>query len=117
MRRPHLQVLAVVVALVALLGSAALLFTDPSDISYECPAATWTLIAEPAPPDPGSGDFFDAGAACNRAAAERFRTAAVTSLSALLLLLALNAAGLVSRSAHNPPLVQEARVGGPTDHP
>ena len=117
MGRPYLQVLAVVVALVALLGSAALLFTDPSDISYGCPAATWTLIAEPAPPDPGSGDFFDAGAACNTAAAERFRTAAVTSLSALLLLLALNAAGLVSRSPHSPLSMQDARVGGPADHP
>ena len=84
--------IAVAVPLVAVLVAAYLLFTDPSDVSYDCPGTTWTLLTEPAPPGPGSPeDFFDAGTACNSAAADRARTTLVIVLSALSLLAVLAA--------------------------
>ena len=86
-----MRAVAVAVPFVAVVFAAYLLFTDPSDVSYDCPATTWTLLTEPAPPGPVPEYFFDAGTACNRAAADRTRTASAVMLSALSLLLAVSA--------------------------
>ena len=92
MKRLYMRAVTVAAPLVALLFAAYLLFTDPSDSSYDCPATTWTLLTQAAPAGPGSEDFFDAGAACNSAAGDRARTASAVMLFTLSLLLVTAAA-------------------------
>jgi hypothetical protein len=92
MKAARLRALVVLVPLATVAWAGYLLFTDPSDISYECPGTTWTLLHTPAPDGPGTApEFFDAGRACNAAAGARTRTAATVMLSGLSLVLVATA--------------------------
>ena len=96
MSRVSIRVLFVVLPLVTLLWAAVLMFTNPSDESYDCPGNAWTLLADPAKVGQAPAGFFDPGAACNEAAGNRARSATIVMMSGLVLL-ALGAAEAVVR--------------------